>query len=432
MLFTEDFLHYVWKFRLFDKTDLKTVDGETIEIYSAGIHNSDSGPDFHNARVKIGDTMWAGNVEVHVPSSDWHKHNHTNDGAYNNVILHVVYRDDEPVILPNGRRLPTLELQNRISPELYNRFHSLVYSNQTFIPCEGSIATVDEFTMRSWFTRVLIERLEKRSTTVISALNLNRGDWEETFYQFLAANFGFKTNALPFELLAKSLPQNILAKHKNNPMQIEALVFGQAGFLAGELIDEYPLTLQKEYNFLRKKYNLTPIENHLWKFLRMRPQNFPTIRLAQFAALVVRSNHLFSKILDIKDVKALRELFTDIPVNLYWEDHYRFNAPSKPSAKNIGQSSVDVLLLNTLALFLFSYGKHLQLQYYIDRSLKLLENLPKEENNIIADFNVVGVSIKTAFESQALLELRNNYCIFKKCLQCGIGNKILAHSKSMY
>ncbi|WP_183577128.1 DUF2851 family protein [Mucilaginibacter sp. X5P1] len=432
MLFTEDFLHYVWKFRLFDKTDLKTVEGETIEIYSAGMQNTDAGPDFHNARIKIGDTMWAGNVEVHVPSSDWHKHNHTNDGSYNNVILHVVYRDDEPVILPNGRRLPTLELQNRISPDLYNRFHSLVYSNQTFIPCEASIGTVDEFTMRSWFTRILIERLEKRSTAVIAALNINRGDWEETFYQFLAANFGFKTNALPFELLAKSLPQNVLAKHKNNPMQIEALIFGQAGFLEGELTDEYPLTLQKEYNFLRKKYSLTPVENHLWKFLRMRPQNFPTIRLAQFAALVVKSNHLFSKILDIKDVKALRELFTDIPVNSYWEDHYRFDVPSKPMAKNIGQSSVDVLLLNTLALFLFSYGKHLQLQYYIDRSLKLLENLPKEENNIIADFSVVGVEIKTAFESQALLELRNNYCNFKKCLQCSIGNKILAHSKSMY
>jgi hypothetical protein len=432
MLFTEDFLHYVWKFRLFDKTDLRTVEGEPIEIYSAGMQNSDAGPDFHNARIKIGDTMWAGNVEVHVPSSDWYKHNHTNDNAYSNVILHVVYRDDEPVFLPNGRRLPTFELQNRIAPELYNRFHSLVYSNQTFIPCEATIGTVDEFTMRSWFTRILIERLENRSTTVINALNLNRGDWEETFYQFLAANFGFKTNALPFELLAKSLPQNVLAKHKNNPMQIEALIFGQAGFLEGELTDEYPQTLQKEYNFLRKKYNLTPIENHLWKFLRMRPQNFPTIRLAQFAALVVKSNHLFSKILDIKDVKSLRELFIDIHINPYWDDHYRFDVQSKPIGKNLGQSSVDVLLLNTLALFLFSYGRHLQLQYYIDRSLKLLENLPGENNNIIADFDVAGVKIKTAFESQALLELKNNYCNFKKCLQCGIGNKILAHSKKIH
>jgi hypothetical protein len=426
MLFTEDFLHYVWKFRLFDKTDLKTVDGEKIEIYSVGIHNTDSGPDFQNARIKIGDTMWAGNVEVHVPSSDWKKHQHTIDNAYNNVILHVVYRDDEPVILPDGRRLPTIELQNRIAPDLYNRFHSLVYGNQTIIPCEGSIKTVDDFTKRTWFTRVLIERLEKRSDTVIIALNLNRGDWEETFYQFLAANFGFKTNALPFELLAKSLPQNILAKHKNNPLQIEALLFGQAGFLETGVMGEYPQQLKKEYDFLRKKYNLTPIENHLWKFMRLRPQNFPTIRLAQFAGLIVKSNHLFSKVLDIREMKGFRDLFAEISIHPYWVDHYRFDTPSKPIVKTLGQSSVDIILLNTIALFLFSYGRHLQLQRYTDRSLKLLENLPNEENNIIADFDVLGVKINTAFESQALLELRNNYCNFKKCLQCGIGNKILS------
>lgn len=425
MLFTEDFLHYVWKFRLFDKTDLKTVEGESIEILSAGMQNTDAGPDFHNARIKIGDTTWAGNVEVHVPSSDWRKHNHTHDAAYNNIILHVVYRDDEPVTLPNGRRLPTLELEHRISPDLYNRFHSLVYGNQTIIPCEGSIGHVDNMTVRTWLTRVLVERLEKRSEAVIQTLNKNRGDWEETFYQFLAANFGFKTNALPFELLAKSLPQNILAKHKNNALQIEALIFGQAGFLDGEFADDYPKKLKEEYNFLRKKYNLTPIGNHLWKFLRMRPQNFPTIRLAQFAALIVRSNHLFSKILDIREVKELRNLFTDINVNPYWDEHYRFDAESKPSSKNLGASSVDILLLNTLALFLFAYGSHLKLEYFINRSLKLLENLPGEKNNIIADFDVLGVKTKTAFESQALLELKNNYCNFKKCLQCGIGNKIL-------
>jgi hypothetical protein len=425
MLFPEDFLHYIWKFRLFDKTDLKTVDGEDIEIFSAGLPNSDSGPDFHNARIRIGDTVWAGNVEVHIQSGDWHKHKHTNDNAYNNVILHVVYREDVPVIFPDGRHLPTLELQNRIAPELYNQYHSLIFGNQTIIPCEGTIGKVDDITIRNWLTRVLIERLEKKSATVITALNVNRGDWEETFYQFLAANFGFKTNAVPFELLAKSLPQNILAKHKNNPLQIEALVFGQAGFLEGDVVDEYPISLKKEYDFLRKKYSLTPIETHLWKFMRLRPQNFPTVRLAQFAALVVKSNHLFSKVLDIRDVKTLRELFTGIHVNPYWDNHYRFDAESKNMAKNLGQSSIDILLLNTLALFMFSYGKHLQLQHYIDRGLKLLESLPKEQNNIIADFDTLGVKINTAFESQGLLELKKNYCNFKKCLQCGIGNKIL-------
>ncbi len=425
MLFTEDFLHYIWKFRLFEKTGLQTTDGESIQIYSAGLHNTDSGPDFQNARIKIGGTTWAGNVEIHISSSDWHKHNHTNDGAYQNVILHVVYRDDEPITLPDGRKLPTLELQNRISDELFNRYHALIFGNQTIIPCEASISSVDEFTMRTWLTRVLIERLEKRSKAVTEALKVNRGDWEETFYQFLAANFGFKTNALPFELLAKSLPQNILARHKNNPLQLEALIFGQAGFLEGELTDDYPNKLKEEYSFLRKKYKLKPIESHLWKFMRLRPQNFPTVRLAQFAALIERSNHLFSKVLDIRDVKAFRDLFTDIAVNPYWEEHYRFDAPSKPSSKTLGAASIDILLLNTLALFLFSYGKQLQLEHFINRSLKLLESLPAEKNNIINDYGGLSVKVQTAFESQALLELRNNYCNFKKCLQCGIGNKIL-------
>jgi hypothetical protein len=239
MLFPEDFLHYVWKYRLFERADLQTTDGEELEIFSAGVHNSDSGPDFQNARIRIGDTVWAGNVEVHLSSSDWQKHGHTTDDAYNNVILHVVYRDDKPLILATGRHVPTLVLENRIPGDLHGRYHNLIFGNQVVIPCEASIASVDSLTLHNWLTRVLIERLEKRSTAVITALNLNRGDWEETFYQFLAANFGFKTNALPFELLAKSLPQNILAKHKNNPMQIEALLFGQAGFLGKAIEDEY-------------------------------------------------------------------------------------------------------------------------------------------------------------------------------------------------
>ena len=425
MLLTEDFIHYIWKFRLFNRDDLRTTTGETIEIYSVGMHNTDSGPDFSNARIKIGDTMWAGNVELHLSSSDWQKHNHTQDNAYNNVILHVVYSDDEPVILANGRHVPTLELKDRIPDELYNRYHNLVYGNQTIIPCENSIGKVDDFTLKTWFTRILIERLEKKSAAVIATLEVNRGDWEETFYQFLAANFGFKTNALPFELLARSLPQNILAKHKNDPLQIEALIFGQADFLSDGLVDEYPRNLRSEYEFLRKKFSLTPIDNHLWKFMRMRPLNFPTVRLAQFAALVVNSNHLFSKILDIKDAKSLQKLFTDINVNSYWDDHYQFDKLSKPASKNMGQSSVDLLLLNTLALFLFAYGKYNQQQYYIDRSLKLLESLPGEHNNIIADFDSLGVKANSAFETQALLELKNYYCNYKKCLQCSVGNKVL-------
>ncbi|ASU35640.1 hypothetical protein MuYL_3755 [Mucilaginibacter xinganensis] len=405
--------------------ELQTTGGEQLEIFSAGMHNSDSGPDFQNARIRIGETVWAGNVEVHISSSDWQKHGHTTDDSYSNVILHVVYKDDKPLVLANGRRVPTLELQNRIPDELHSKYHNLVFGNQVIIPCEANIGGVDVLTMHNWLTRVLVERLEKRSAAVIDALNINRGDWEETFYQFLAANFGFKTNALPFELLAKSLPQITLAKNRNSSLQIEALIYGQAGFLDGDFKDEYPSKLKSEYEFLQKKYKLVPIEKHLWKFMRLRPQNFPTIRLAQFAALVVQANHLFSKVLEVKDVKALRDLFSEIKVNPYWETHYKFDTESAPSSKNMGASSIDILLLNTLALFLFSYGKHNQSQHYINRSLKLLEHLPNENNNIITDFANLGVKITTAFESQALLELKNNYCNYKKCLQCGVGNRIL-------
>jgi hypothetical protein len=427
MLFTEDFLHYVWKFRLFDRIDLQTEDGKTLEIFSTGVHNTDAGPDFHNARIKIDETIWAGNIEVHLSASDWQKHGHTTDDAYNNVILHVVYNNDLPLVLTNGRKVPTLQLKDRIPAELYGRYHQMVFGNQTIIPCEASIGAIDQLIMHNWLTRVLVERLEKKSAAVIAVLSINRGDWEETFYQFLAANFGFKTNALPFELLAKSLPQLTLGKHKNNPMQIEALIFGQAGFLDADLKDDYPNKLKKEYDFLRKKYSLKPVENHLWKFMRLRPPNFPTVRLAQFAALIVNSAHLFSKILEIKDIDVLRNLFASIKTNEYWDGHFRFDVPSnsKPSPKVMGASSVDILLINTMALFLFSYGKHHQQQYYISRSLKLLENLPAEKNNITADFVNLGVKITNAFESQALLELKNNYCNYKKCLQCGVGNKIL-------
>lgn len=425
MLFTEDFLHYVWKFRLFDRLNLRTTEGEELEIYSVGLHNTHAGPDFGNARIRIGETTWAGNAELHISSSDWQRHGHTNDGAYDNVILHVVYNDDAPVTLTNGRRIPTLVLKYRISADLYQRYHNLVFGNQTIIPCEASIGKVDPLTMQNWLTRILVERLEKRTEAVNATLALNRGDWEETFYQYLAANFGFKTNALPFELLAKSLPQNILAKYKNNPLQIEAMIFGQAGFLEAEPIDEYPRSLKKEYDYLRKKFSLTPIDNHLWKFLRMRPQNFPTVRLAQFAALIVQSSHLFSKILELKEVKHLRALFADIEVNPYWETHYRFDKESRAVAKHFGQASVDTVLLNTVALFLFSYGKHMQTTYFTSRALKLLENIPAENNHVTEEFATLGVNIFTAFESQALLELKNNYCTYKKCLQCGVGIKIL-------
>ena len=428
MIFNEDFLHHVWKFQLFDHQNLQTIEGDIIEIISAGTHNTDSGPDFHTAKVKIGNTLWAGNIEVHISSSDWIRHKHNYDSAYNNVILHVVYNNDDQMFTSNGLNLPTIELKNRIPTHLYNKYHQLIFGHQTFIPCEVSIGNIDSLTMQNWLTRVLVERLEKKSNSVIESIQLNKGDWEETFYQFLAANFGFKTNHLPFELLAKSIQQNIFAKCKNNSLQIESLIFGQAGLLNNDFTDNYPLQLKKEYHYLAHKFNLKPIEKHLWKFMRLRPQNFPTLRLAQFAALISNSNHLFSKILETTDIKGFRELFANLKVNPYWNNHYNFDVPSIQTEKNLGHSSIDTLLINSVSIFLFCYGKHNQLQSFVNKSLLLLEILTYENNAIIKSFSNLGVNIKTAFESQALLELKSNYCNKKRCLDCAIGNKILKYN----
>ena len=404
---------------------LVSTDGEAIQIISTGLQNTNAGPDFQDAKVRIGDTLWVGNAEVHLSSSEWKQHGHQNDGAYNNVILHVVCRDDEPVYHQHGIKVPTLILNGRVPEELYAKYQRLISGQKQFIPCEASIGSIDGLIMQNWLTRVLIERLQKRSIDLTKVLEVNRGDWEETFYQFLAANFGFKINALPFELLAKSLPQSVLGKHKNNVMQIEALIFGQAGFLTNDLKDEYPLALRKEYTFLQKKFNLKPIEKHLWKFLRLRPLNFPTIRLAQFAALVAGSNHLFSKVLDTKGPENFYKLCENIQVNAYWDTHYQFDRPSVNLPKPLGKTSVNVLLLNTLCLILFAYGNHHQQERYVNRALQLLDVLPVEKNSIIDNFTLLGIKVKTAYESQALLELKNSYCDHKKCLQCGVGIKIL-------
>ncbi len=300
---TEEFLQYIWKLRLFDK-NLNLTSGEECQIIDVGTHNLDSGPDFFNARIKFDNTIWAGNVEIHTKSSDWFTHEHQLDKAYDNIILHVVYDDDKPIKRKNGEQIPTIELRNRFDKKLFETYNDFM-TNRNWIPCEKMITEVDRFVLNNWIDRLMVERLENKSGEIEDRLKFNGNNWEETFYQFLARNFGFKVNSAPFELLAKSLPLNYLGKHKNNKFQIEALLLGQAGLLTKKYKDEYPKTLQKEYLFLQKKYKLTPIDPHLWRFMRMRPSNFPTIRLAQFADLVYRSSHLFSKIIETEFLKSI-------------------------------------------------------------------------------------------------------------------------------
>ncbi|MEO5570935.1 MAG: DUF2851 family protein [Bacteroidia bacterium] len=419
---SEDFLHYLWKFKLFN-SELLTTNGESIQILKSGEHNKNSGPDFFNAKIKIGNTTWAGNVEIHLKASDWNHHGHQKDKAYQNIILHAVHDADAKNTDMNRNEIPTVQLKNKFNAGLWNQYENLLKSSQ-WIPCSNMIETVDKFTINAWIERMVIERLEQKIIVVENLLKQNQNNWEETFYQSLARNFGFKLNASPFELLAKSLPSKCLAKHKNNLLQIEAMLFGQAGLLEEKLNDKYPNELKREYIFLQSKFSLQPIEKHLWKFAKTRPVNFPSLRIAQFAGLVFKSSHLLSMILETKKAKDILKLF-DVSASEYWSTHFRFDHESKSSEKNLGKSSAENILINTVIPFLFLYGKEKNDDYIKSRSLELLEQLPAENNSIISQWQFLKIEAGSAYRSQGLIQLKNEYCSQKKCLNCGIGNKIL-------
>lgn len=424
MLLPEDFLHYLWKFRLFGQKDLKTASGEILDIITVGIHNKNAGPDFENAQIRIGITLWAGNVEIHLRSSDWERHQHQLDKAYDNVILHVVGKHDQKIFRSDGTEIPVFILDELIPPNVASNYFRLM-EGMNWIPCEKQLIHVDSFHINSWLSRILIERLEEKLNLIDDILLEVKGSWDDAFYIILARNFGFKTNSIPFEMLARSLPQQLLARYKNKPLQVEALIFGQAGFLNGHFKDDYPKTLKREYLFLKGKHSLLPIDRYLWKYMRLRPHNFPTIRLAQFAALAIKSNHLFSRILDEKDVNLIIKMFRKLPVNSYWNTHYRFEAECSPSSSGLGEQSVNNILINTISTFLFAFGKKTGTNVYMNRSLSLLENLPPETNGIIKRFKEIGVKPESAFFSQSLMQLKKAYCDQKKCLSCGIGTKLL-------
>jgi hypothetical protein len=420
----EEFLHYIWKYKLF-KNDLKSHDQEKIEIINQGIHNHDSGPDFFNAKIKINETIWAGNVEIHINSSDWYVHKHHKDKAYDNVILQVVLNHDKEVVRTNGQVIPSIEL--KFDQKLLTNYESLIQS-EFWIPCEKDIQKVDTFTIQNWLEKLTIERLEAKSEKIFQLLNQSNNSWENVFYHQLARNFGFKLNSDPFEQLAKSLPLAYLAKHKDSLFQIEALLFGQAGFLSEKSGDDYYLKLKKEYDYLRKKFSLIPLKKHLWKFLRSRPGNFPTIRIAQFAKLIFISSALFSKILEATTIKDFNKLFTVNPSD-YWKNHYLFNKESVKKSKALGKSAFDTILINTIIPLLFIYGKANGMMQIQERSLKLLEEIKPEKNSVVTKWNDLGIKTTSAFGTQALIQLKNAYCNHKKCLNCHIGNSLIRTNK---
>ncbi|MBA3971672.1 MAG: DUF2851 family protein [Bacteroidetes bacterium] len=420
---TEEFLHHIWKFRLFDQLELKTTKGEAIKIEKPGDHNFDAGPDFFNGKIKVGETLWAGNVEVHINASDWKKHFHQHDKAYDNIILHVVNNADTVLYRSTGEEIPTIEIKDRIHSKLYQNYLDFK-SSSDWIPCEKQISSVPSIILNSTLDKLLLERLERKSEYILNSLSLNNNNWEETFYQLLARNFGFKTNAEPFELLAKSIPSLVLAKHKNSRIQIEALLFGQAGMLEEHHEDQYALQLQNEYVFLKQKFKLQPLEKHLWKFLRLRPVNFPSIRIAQFADLVFNSSHLFSKIITISNESDLRNIL-NVNVSAYWETHFMLGKASKKRSKHLGNEAIDNIFINTVIPFLFVYGKQKGNERLVERALSLLESITAENNAIIRKWDELRIPVSNAYATQALLQLKNEYCSKKRCLNCSVGNYLL-------
>ena len=422
----EEFLHYAWQHQLFNKDNLITTQGQKVSIYSPGFHNHHSGPDYSMSKIKIDQLEWHGNVEIHYRSSDWKNHQHHTDAAYDNVILHIVWKDDAPIKNLQQGYVPTIVLNNRIDPLLIAKFDELI-KNKNKIPCENTFPEVDALVKLAMLDRVMAERLELKSDEVLQLLVKNNHDWEETTYQLLAKNFGFKVNSQAMLTLSEKLSLKILAKQTGKVFELESLLMGHAGLLDDYFKEEYPLALKKEYQYLAKKHDLLPskMTGKEWKFSKMRPPNFPTIRLAELASLLANRQHLFSKILEADSFTMLSEIFK-VSLSGYWDNHYVFDKPSASKPKSIGKSSIENLILNTVVPLLVCYSKEKSQQEHMDRAIQFLETIVAEQNNITTYWQSLGQPVKTAFDSQALIGLHNNYCKRKACLQCTIGNSILS------
>lgn len=419
----ENLLHFVWKLKLFSTAHLKSTNGEIIEIISAGAANLNAGPDFLNAKLVINNQLWAGNVEIHLNSSDWYTHNHEIDENYDSVILHVVWEHTVEVFRKSNQPIATLELKNYISKELLDNYQQLFSQNKNWINCEKDIASVDSFILTNWLERLYVERLENKSEQIQNTVNKLNNNWEAALFVLLAKNFGLKINSEAFMNFANSFDFSIVRKVSGNLEQLEALFFGQAGMLSNESESEYFDKLKNEYNFLQVKFQLTPISNGQIHFFRLRPNNFPTIRLSQLAKVYHSHQNLFSKIIETEDIKEFYGLF-DLATSNYWETHFTFETVSKKTIKKITKPFIDLLLINTLIPLKFLYLKSLG-KNDISSVLTIIANIKPEKNEIISKFNELNIKSKTAFETQALLQLKNEYCSKQLCLSCAVGKELL-------
>lgn len=419
----ESFLHYIWKTKSFNLLDLTTTEGQKLSILQSGLPNNDGGPDFFNAQIKLEETKWAGNAEIHLKSSDWYLHHHEQDAIYDKVILHIVWEDDQPVHRMNGERIPTLELKGKVKRHLLCAYNDLIKTQNRWVPCGEQIKSIDAIQIDAQLSKCMVERLETKSRRIEQMHLMNKGYWESTLYQLMAKYFGFKTNALPFELLTHSLDYKIIRQYAADLNSIEALCFGQAGFLNQNFEEDYPKQLYQRYQFLQQKHQLTPIDRHLWKFLRMRPVNFPTIRLSQFAALWFHHSSLFQKCMNSSHIDELRNLFK-VEASGYWQNHYVLDKPSQRyHHKLLGNDSIDVLIINVILPLKFFYFSSLGKD--VEEVLEVYTQIKPEKNQIIANWTKSGIKAKSSFDSQALIQLKNNHCDLKKCLICNIGNAIL-------
>lgn len=420
----EDFIQYAWKTNLYKKNLITTIKGEKIEVVSPGEVNINSGPDFINSRIRISGILWAGNVEIHKKASDWYKHKHHLDKAYDNVILHVVKVSDRLVYRTNGEEIPCLIID--LADRLFDKYSTMI-NNELWVPCQNKIKNVESFVIEFCIENMIIERLEYKTSRIREQLLHTRSNTEEVFYRQIIRNFGFGLNSEPFEQLALSLPSGILIRVGRDQFKIESFLFGQAGFLSNNSCkDQYFLKLKDEYKFLKKKYSLSPIDVHQWKFLRLRPANFPTIRIAQLAGLLKNLGTIRINTILESDFADIEKLF-DFSISDYWEYHYLFGKSSVRKDKKPGRATFENIIINTVVPFLFVHGKIYNDEKYTLKAIDFLHKCQAENNSIIRGWEKINIKAENAYVSQALLHLKKFYCNQKKCLNCKIGNYIISH-----
>lgn len=421
----EDLLHFLWKYKKLQTSDLYTTNSESISIIDTGIHNQLSGPDFFNAKIDINGQLWAGNVEIHLKASDWYTHRHEEDPNYENVILHVVWEEDTAIFRKNGSAIPTLELRDSIPPKLLQVYQDLFDKRKySFINCEADIVEVDSFIIDNWLDRLYFERLEHKSSTIHELLESSKNDWEQVLFTLLLKSFGLKINGDAFLTLANHLKFSVVRKLGNNTMQLESLLFGMSHLLEDDgIVDMYYLGLKRDFEFLMRKFNLDNEGVLRPDFFKLRPFNFPTVRLSQFADLYSKQDRLFEQVVKATDLKTLYSIFESSATS-YWNNHYVFGKPSKEKSKKLTRPFIDLLIINTVLPLKFCYSRHLG-KTVGDEILHIGGQIKAEQNSIIKGYDTLGVTVKNARESQALIQLYQEYCTANKCLDCAIGSTIL-------